>query len=367
MKASYLGAMGYALRNSFPPTWPTPPSYNDPALSVRSYQDGIEECELAEDIGFEWISFSEHHYSGRIATGTPSVMAAAVAERCRKARIALLGHLLPLNNPVRVAEELALLDNISNGRLVMGFLRGTPNEDQTYNVNPAEGRGRMLESMDLILRALTEPEPFSWEGRYYQFRTVSVWPRPVQQPMPPAIVATRSDDAVRFAATHRLGLGVSFLPVEDVGKITDKYFQWCGEAGWTPGPEEVVFRGSVYLAETDDKAWEWFHRQKDQGRAPGMGLRSSVAQVIQAQRSGQDVDYGHVFAGSASGDIVGGAPGLTFVGGPDSVAEQIKAYHDRSAVGVVDLFFQQASLTHGDIMAEIELFGREVLPQIKEL
>ena len=91
MKASYLGAMGYALRRDFPPTWPTPPAYNDAALSMQSYQDGIAECEFAEEMGFEWLSFSEHHYSGRIATGAPAVMAAAVAERCRKARIAMLG------------------------------------------------------------------------------------------------------------------------------------------------------------------------------------------------------------------------------------------------------------------------------------
>ena len=188
MKASYLGAMGYAHRSDFPSTWPTPPAYNDPETSVRSYQEGIEECEFAEESGFEWISFSEHHYSGRIATGAPSVVAAAVAERCRRVKIAMLGHLLPLNNPVRAAEELGLLDNLTNGRLVMGFLRGTPNEDQTYNVNPAEGRGRMLEAMDLILKAMTEPQPFSREGRYYQCRPVSVWPRPVQQPFPPAIV-----------------------------------------------------------------------------------------------------------------------------------------------------------------------------------
>ncbi len=366
MKASYLGAMGYAQRRTFPPTWPTPPAYNDPALSVQSYQHGIEECEFAEEMGFQWISFSEHHYSGRIATGAPSVMAAAVAERCRKARIALLGHLLPLNNPVRAAEELALLDNLTNGRLIMGFLRGTPNEDQTYNVNPAEGRGRMLEGMDLILRALTEPQPFAWEGRYYQFRTVAVWPRPVQQPLPPAIVATRSDDAVRYAAAHRLGLGVSFLPVADTAAITNKYFQWCQDAGWTPQPDQIVFRGSIYLAETDQKAWDWFHRQADRARAPGMALRNSVAQVIQAQRTGQTIDYAHVFAGSAAGDIVGGAPDLTFVGGPDSITQQIKAYHDHCGAGVIDLFFQQPSLNHRDIMAEINLFGREVLPRLQE-
>ena len=127
MKASYLGAMGYSQRHKFPLAWPIPPAYDDPATSVQSYQEGIEECEFAEEMGFEWISFSEHHYSGRIATGVPAVMAAAVAERCKKAKIAMLGHLLPLNNPVHVAEELGMLDNLTNGRLVMGFLRGTPN------------------------------------------------------------------------------------------------------------------------------------------------------------------------------------------------------------------------------------------------
>ena len=103
MKASYLGAMGYAHRRHFPPTWPTPPSYSDPETSVQSYQDGMEECEFAEEMGFEWVSFSEHHYSGRIATGTPAVMAAAVAERCKTIKIAMLGPLMPLNNPVRAA------------------------------------------------------------------------------------------------------------------------------------------------------------------------------------------------------------------------------------------------------------------------
>ena len=141
MKASYLGAMGYSGKHNFPATWPVPPAYDDPATSVASYQEGIEECEFAEEVGFEWVSFSEHHYSGRIATGVPAVMAASVAERCKRVKIALLGHVLPLNNPVRVAEELGLLDNLSNGRLIIGFLRGTATEDQTYTMDPSEGRG----------------------------------------------------------------------------------------------------------------------------------------------------------------------------------------------------------------------------------
>ena len=160
---------------------------------------------------------------------------------------------------------------------------------------------------------------------------------------------------------------MSFIPVEDTGRIADKYRTWCDENGWQPQPDQMVYRGSIYLAETDALAQEWFDRQTDQGRAPGMALRSSVSQVIQATRAGQDVDYRNVFAGSASGDIVGGAPGLTFVGGPDKVFNEIKAYHDRCGMGVIDLFFQQPSLTHADVMQELDLFGREVLPRLKEL
>ncbi len=364
MKASYFGPMGYSQRHLFPDSWPIPPSYHDPETSVQSYQEGMEECEFAEEMGFEWISFSEHHYSGRIATGNPAVMAAAVAERCKKAKIAILGQLLPLNNPVRAAEELAMLDNITNGRVIIGFLRGTPNEDQVYTMNPAEGRSRLIEGMDLVLKALTEPEPFSWEGRYHQFRTVAVWPRPVQQPMPPVVVATRSDDSIQYAAAHKLGLGVSFVPVDQMAKVVEKYVASCDNAGWEPQPDQIVYRGSIYLAETDKKADEWFAGLTGPFRR--MGGPSTVVQAVQAARSGEEFDLRNVVAGSAGGDVSGGAPRLSFMGGPDTVAKQMKAFHDQCGAGVMDLFFQQPGVDHRDVMKEIELFGREVLPRIKE-
>ena len=367
MKASYLGAMGYAQRHLFPDTWPIPPAYDDPKISVQSYREGIEECEFAEEVGFEWISFSEHHYSGRIATGNPAVMAAAVAERCKKARIAMLGPLLPLNNPVRIAEEMGMLDNLTDGRLVMGFLRGTPNEDQVYGVNPSEGRERLFEGMDLVIKALTEPQPFSWEGRYYQFRTVSVWPRPVQQPLPPTIMATRSDDTIRYAADHRLGLGVSFVPVEQAARVTEKYFNWCREAGWEPEPDQVVYRGSIYLSETDAQAEAWLSGLEGGTPRRAIALSPTVSRVVQAARSGEEFDLRRVLAGSPQGDVVGRAPGLNFLGSPDTIANQIKAFHDACGFGVMDLFFQQPGVTHQEVMQEIELFGKEVLPQIKEL
>ena len=97
-----------------------------PEVSVRSYQEGMDECEFAEEMGFDWVSFSEHHYSGRIATAVPAVMAAAVAERCKRVKIAMLGQLLPLNNPGTVRRRAGTADNLTNGRLIIGSCGARP-------------------------------------------------------------------------------------------------------------------------------------------------------------------------------------------------------------------------------------------------
>jgi len=368
MKASLFAQMGYSERHKFPATWPVPPSYHDPAVTMQSYAEGMEECELAEEMGFDWLSFSEHHYSGNRLTPNPALMAAAVAQRCQKVRIALLGQLLQHHNPVRVAEEVGMLDNLTGGRVIMAFLRGVPSEDLPYSMNPAEGRGRLFEGMDLVLKALTEPQPFSWEGRFYQFRTVSVCPRPVQQPLPPVIVATRSEDAIRYAASHRLGLAVSYDGVEQVSQITRKYQHWCQEAGWRPTPDQIVYRASILLAETDRQAEDRLRRLQASGLPErGMNLRSSVTQAVFAARDGREFDPRD--RNGRATETPGARPRreqITFVGSPDSIVQQLKVFHARCGTGVVDLGFQESGITHQEVMEEIELFGREVLPRIKE-
>jgi hypothetical protein len=100
-------------------------------------------------------------------------------------KIALLGPIVPQSKPVLLAEEMAMLDTMAEGRLIVGIRRGTTNEMLTYDLNPEESRERTDEGMELILRAWTEPQPFGWQGRRFHYRTVSVWPKPLQQPLPP--------------------------------------------------------------------------------------------------------------------------------------------------------------------------------------
>src|SRR5215475_9328335 len=291
MKASLFAQMGYAERHQFPAAWPVPPSHHDPAVTMQSYEDGMEECVLAEEMGFDWISCSEHHYSGNRLTPSPAVMAAAVSQRCKKVRIALLGQLLQHHNPVRAAEEIGMLDNLTGGRVIMAFLRGIPSEDLPYGMNPAEGRARLFEGMDLLLKALTEPQPFSWEGRYYQFRTVSVCPRPVQQPLPPVIVATRSDDAVQYAASHHLGLAVSYDPVDQMARVVEKYYAWCAAAGCQLPPTKSASGLSFFFQKTTRQAENRLEALKTSGLGErGLDLRSSVTRAVFAARNSNGFD-----------------------------------------------------------------------------
>ena len=121
---------------------------------------------------------------------------------------------MPQSNPVLLAEEMAMLDNMAEGRLVVGMLRGTTNEMMTYDLNPEESRERTDEGMELILRAGKEPEPFGWQGRHFHYRTVSVWPKPLQQPLPPMYALGTSREASDLAARNHIGLGVSFGPFD---------------------------------------------------------------------------------------------------------------------------------------------------------
>jgi alkanesulfonate monooxygenase SsuD/methylene tetrahydromethanopterin reductase-like flavin-dependent oxidoreductase (luciferase family) len=181
------------------------------------------------------------------------------------------------------------------------------------------------------------------------------------------VVATRSDDMLQYAAAHKLGLAVSFVPVDQMAKVAEKYYAWCDEAGWQPTPDQIVYRGSIYLAQTDQQAEAWYEGVTRAGPVPGgIAMRPAVSRAIQAARAGEAFDLRNTLAGGVQGDVAGAARGLSFMGGPDTVVKQLKAFHDQCGVGVVDLFFQQPSVSHREVMEEIELFGREVLPQIKE-
>jgi len=270
----------------------------------------------------------------------------------------LLGPIVSHSNPVRIAEELAMLDTIADGRLVVGLLRGTPNETLTYDLNPQESRERTDEGMELILKAWTEPRPFGWQGRHFRYRTVSVWPRPLQQPHPPTFALGTSREAGAFAARNRIGLGVSYGPFEVMGKVTAYYREQCAQRGWEPGPDQIIFRANIVLTETDAQAQRAMERYPT--RAP-FSLAEGVASALSA------LDTRNI-AGEARPASINRALPINFFGGPDTVVDQFRRCREAIGAGVIDLGFNTPGTTDPDALLDaLDLFGRTVLPRIRHM
>jgi alkanesulfonate monooxygenase SsuD/methylene tetrahydromethanopterin reductase-like flavin-dependent oxidoreductase (luciferase family) len=339
VKVSYLAMTGYEGVAPGIEVWPAPARYCDPVVAHESVARTLDRCALADELGFDWVSVSEHHYAPYMMTPNPMIMAGAIAQRVRRATIALLGPLVPLNNPVRLAEEMAMLDVMTGGRLAILFLRGTPNEHHTYDTQ-GDTRAMTQEGIDLILKAWREDEPFAWESDHYRFSTVSVWPRVVQKPHPIIFGSGNSPESIVFAASRRLGIAFSFAPLVAIRGWIALYRREAAQHGWTPTPAHILYRGLGHVAPTDERA------------GIEMGAFFSERAAEQARIEAR---------------TMGGPPVNSlilepyFLGSPGTLISRFEALRD-CGVGVVDMVFIGH---HALQVAAMELFAAEVLPVVQ--
>ena len=177
----------------------------DPVEGSRLYNEYLEDYLLAEECGADGIMLNEHHNAPFCMQAKTNMFAAILAAMTKRVKIVILGNPLPLcDNPIRMAEELAMIDMISKGRLVSGFVRGGGQEQLASGVNPAFNRERFIEAHDLIQKIWTEPGPFRWEGTHYQHRVVNPWALPLQKPYPRVWVpGVLSKETVIWTAQQR--------------------------------------------------------------------------------------------------------------------------------------------------------------------
>jgi alkanesulfonate monooxygenase SsuD/methylene tetrahydromethanopterin reductase-like flavin-dependent oxidoreductase (luciferase family) len=365
MKAAFFSSVFYlapALGG-----WPAASTGYSPQEARRSMLTALEEFRLADEVGFDWVTVAEHHYGPMGLTPNPMVFAGALTQVVKRAKIALLGPNIPILNPVRVAEEFAMLDTLTNGRVIAGLLRGTPNEYVTYNTNPAESREIFEEAVVLIRRAWIETQPFGWEGRHFQFRSISIWPRPMQQPHPPIYMSGSSPESAAFAARNRISLGLAVTTVPLAAKSVALYRDAAREAGWTPQPDNILYRLSFHVAESDAQARADLEESErlPQRLSPVRANPALEAAVALTGYYGADLSKqrARVLLSHSVEERI--AAGQIIIGSADTVRSQIRDIADRLGPGMLDLVpaFQSGEPT----LRSIRLFGERVLPHIRDL
>ena len=235
--------------------WPLPKRHFRPEVAARTYEEHLEAWALMDEIGFDGVGFNEHHTSPYGLMTSPNIMAAAAAQRTRRLKLLIYGNLLPIHNPLRLAEELAMLDCLSGGRIISGFARGIPREYVAYNVSLEESRARFEEAWEIIKRAWTE-EIFTYHGTFWSFQDVAIWPRPLQQPHPPVWVpVTGSKETLQWAARENVpitpGLGGPLGFRLDVVRF---YAECLAQHGYQITPDHLVLPASPYVADSREQA-----------------------------------------------------------------------------------------------------------------
>ncbi len=373
-KFSFFHLMPWTELDQSSDDWPIPNESFDAVKATDLYRTYVDEMAFAEECGFDWIGCNEHHYSPYGLMANCNLVGAALAQKTSRVRLAMLGNLIPLLNPVRVAEEYAMLDVMSGGRLVAGFMRGIAHEYAAYNVVPDDSWDRFKEASELIVRAWTEPQPFRWEGQHYQFRSVSIWPRPRQQPHPTVLMSGGSEPSAQFAAESHAMMGIVQLDtLERARESVDVYRQAAREHGWEPGPDCVLVGLHTCIAETDEEA----QRLLGEAEAYFYGVLSGGPRTAQRIILQKTRYYEHT---ASSEDRAARRArlktmtiqdrieaGTVLCGSPKTVVEQIKRTIKTVGNGVFNTNFKIGRMPNDAVYRGMKLFRDQVLPEVHNL
>ncbi len=344
-----------------------PNSYCDPVRMADLYNRYLDLYEYADELGLD-LMLNEHHQTLTCVDAAIPVSAGALVRRTKSARIVLLGTPLPhRDNPVRVAEEIAMLDCISRGRIISGFVRGVPTEIHPSNTSPVLNRARFEEAHDLVVKAWTTPEPFSWEGRFWQYRYVNVWPRPFQQPHPPIWISGSSHDNVPWVADRGYVFATFLTPFDWTSSLIDVYKRRRAEQGLSaPGPDRFAYLALCHTAETDAQA-----------QAEGEQLLWYLQRVRHPQFNAPP---GYVAPAAQARSILGAAgkgyadsyetlqeKGIVMVGSPDTMIQRIRTLYERCGIGHLLMMNHAGAMPDHQVRKSLELFSRAVYPAIREL
>jgi alkanesulfonate monooxygenase SsuD/methylene tetrahydromethanopterin reductase-like flavin-dependent oxidoreductase (luciferase family) len=347
-----------------------PNAHFDPEIGSELYSRYHEEYAVADDVGFDGIMINEHHTAPFCMQASINITGAILAKITRRTKILMLGNPLPvIDNPLRLSEELAMIDMISGGRLISGFVRGGGVENLANNVNPVYNRERFEEAHDLIMAAWTRPGPFSWEGKHFQYRVVNPWALPLQKPHPPVMVpGTVSPETVVWAAKHAYPYVVLGSSLEQTKELIELYRETAAEAGYEMGPQHIGYLMRVFVADTEEKAQQeglnffWqngaLNKQIREWMAPPGYASVDFAGIRKTRAVSKDFDSQAYQEAQDNYQLI--------LGTPDQVIEKMRYVRDLLGLGHICLWAHDGRMTHEDTVRCIELLGKEVLPALRE-
>ena len=367
MPYPYLSDEHQGSRDS---SWITLSNRNfDPSRGHELYQRSLSELILYDQVGFDGICVNEHHQTAYGLMPAPDVVAGMLVPQT-KGKIAVLGNAISLrDHPLRVAEEIAMLDVASGGRIISGFVRGIGAEYQTFQLDPTQSRDRFHEAHDLIVAAWTRPGPFEWYGRHFKLRYVNPWPRPLQQPHPPIWSPSQgSAETVDWAARNRYTYLQTYSDIGTLRRAFGEYREAAERYGYTSSPSQLGWAVPVYVADTDEQARRQarphleflfntlLRMPRDMFFPPGYLTMTSASRVMSAKRG--------LGAGPMDPDELI-ERGYVLLGSADSVRQQIERHQAELGFGIFTGIFQFGSLGHEEFERSVRLFAGSVLPALR--
>jgi alkanesulfonate monooxygenase SsuD/methylene tetrahydromethanopterin reductase-like flavin-dependent oxidoreductase (luciferase family) len=349
----------------------------DPARAHVMYNETLDELEYAAHLGYDGVCVNEHHNNGYGMMPSPNIMAASLARRTSDAAIIVMGNSLPLYNPpIRVAEEFAMLDCISGGRLVAGFPVGSSMDTNfAYGANPATLRAKYYEADELIVKAWTTEETFSFDGQFTQLRYVNIWPRPIQKPHPPVWVPGGGSIETWDWTIERdyLYAYLSYSGYKRGQQLMEGFWKRMAAHNAEPNPYHAGFLQLVAVGESESQVAEQFgphgeyfynkmlHYYPGFTNAPGYRTLDTIKAGLlgitgnsfdrPSQLSWKDLlEQGNIVAGT-----------------PSQVTEQLEHLIKSLRVGHLMVLNQFGSIPHELAMRNIELMATRVLPNLRHL
>ncbi len=367
------------FREKYRSVWVDVPAHLfDPETAHTIYNQTLDELKFAAEVGYDGICVNEHHQNAYGIMPSPNLMASVMARETRDVAIIVMGNSIALYDPpIRVAEEFAMLDCISGGRLVAGFPTGTCMDTAYgYGVSPAILREKYAEAEDLILRAWEEEDIFSFNGKYTQLRYVNIWPRPLQKPRPPVWVPGAGSIETWASCIEKghLYAYLSYSGFKRGKKVMDGFWKVANEAG-VDNPYHAGFLQLVCVAENEQQLqdkWaehaEYFynkmlHTYEGFSDAPGYRSLETIRAGLLAQTISR---FGDPSSDTKTFDELREA-GNIVAGTPSQVTEQLEKVIKDLRVGHLMILNQFGSTPHELAKENIKLTAEQVLPNLRHL